>query len=84
MSDLFFEHIPDTTDRMIESVKKSMSDLVQGLPDNCTWDEVMYQVYVRQKIAAGLEDVAQGRVVPHDEVFEEIEDEPHRMDAHRN
>lgn len=56
---------------MAESVKQAMTALLDQLPDDCTWDDVMYQVYVRQKIEAGLEDVENNRVVPHEEVFEE-------------
>ncbi len=58
---------------MSNDVKQAMQELVERLPDECTWDEVMYQVYVRQKIEAGLEDIAQGRVLSHEEVFEELE-----------
>jgi predicted transcriptional regulator len=47
---------------------------VQGLPDDCTWDDVMYQIHVRQKIEAGLRAVEEGRTVPHEEVFAEFDD----------
>ena len=55
------------------SVKQQMIELAQQLPSNCTWDEVMYQVYVRQKIEAGLADAEAGRVIDHDEVFVEFD-----------
>lgn len=55
------------------TVKQSLLELAQTLPDNCTWDDVMYQVYVRQKIEAGLQDAQEGRLVSHDEVFKEFE-----------
>ncbi|MDP9119867.1 MAG: hypothetical protein M3O15_00595 [Acidobacteriota bacterium] len=32
-----------------------------------TWDEVMYEIYVRQKIADGEAAIALGRTVPHEE-----------------
>lgn len=56
----------------MRSVKDSVLELVRQLPDECTWDDVMYQIYVRQKIEAGLADLEQGRTVPHDEVFAEF------------
>jgi predicted transcriptional regulator len=58
---------------MTENVKQAMAELVERLSDDCTWDDVMYQVYVRQKIEAGLEDAENDRMVPHDEVFEEFQ-----------
>jgi predicted transcriptional regulator len=39
------------------------------LPTKCTWDEVLYQIYVRKQIEAGLQDETEGRMVPHDKVF---------------
>ncbi len=52
-------------------VKQAMLELAKNLPDECTWDDVMYQVYVRQKIEAGIKDADEGRVIPHEELFEE-------------
>jgi hypothetical protein len=68
---------------MIQSVKQSVLEIAQGLPDDCTWDEVMYEVYARQKIEAGLTDVARGRVVSHDEGFQEFANEPDQADPDR-
>jgi hypothetical protein len=56
---------------MPKNVKEAVTELVKQLPDDCTWDDVMYQIYVRQKIEAGLNDAANDRTVSHDEVFEE-------------
>jgi len=55
-------------------VKEAILELARNLPDECTWDDVMYQIYVRQKIEAGVRDADEGRVVPHEEVFQEWEE----------
>jgi predicted transcriptional regulator len=47
-------------------------ELAQQLPEDCTWDEVMYRIYVRQKIENGLREADDGDLVPHEEVFEEF------------
>jgi predicted transcriptional regulator len=52
----------------MSSIKEEVHRLADQLPDGATWDEVMYEVYVRQKIAAGEAAIANGRTVPHDEV----------------
>ncbi len=36
--------------------------LVDELPDNATWDDVMRKAYERQAIEAGLDDSEAGRV----------------------
>ena len=53
----------------MSSVKDSLRSIVDQLPDECTWDEVMDRIYVRQKIESGLADESAGRTVSHDEVF---------------
>jgi len=56
----------------MSTVKESLLEIARQLPDQCTWDEVMYQIYVRQKIDAGLRDLDEGRTIDHDAVFEEF------------
>jgi predicted transcriptional regulator len=55
----------------MSAIKEAVLEMVKSLPDECTWDDVMYRLYVRQKIEAGIKDADEGRVVPHDEVFKE-------------
>lgn len=50
------------------SIKKEAQRLVNDLPDNATWEDLMYRIYVRQAIEAGLKDSDAGRVVSVDEV----------------
>lgn len=51
-----------------ESAKEKALDLIQGLPPTSTWDDIMYEIYVRQKIEAGIAAADAGRVVDHAEV----------------
>ena len=56
---------------MAENIKQALTEMLQSLPDDCTWDDVMYRIYVRQKIADGLAAAKSGNVVDHNEVFAE-------------
>ena len=47
---------------------KSAHRMIDGLPDGATWDDVMYRVYVRQCIEAGVADADAGRVVDVEQV----------------
>ncbi len=49
-------------------IKSRVRDAIESLPDNATWDDVMYRLYVRQKIEAGLHDVESGNTLPVSEV----------------
>ena len=50
------------------SIKKEAQQLVNDLPENATWEDLMYRIYVRQAIEAGLRDSDARRVVSVDEV----------------
>ena len=43
-------------------------EAIDRLPDDATWDDVMYELYGRESIDAGLADVAAGRTIPQDQV----------------
>jgi hypothetical protein len=46
-------------------IKFAAARLVRDLPDSASWDDLMYQIYVRQKIEAGLTDLKAGRKYSH-------------------
>ena len=49
-------------------VREEAHKLIDALPEETSWDDLIYQMYVRKKIAKGIEAAEHGRVVPHDEV----------------
>ncbi|HMG76787.1 MAG TPA: hypothetical protein VK582_25155 [Pyrinomonadaceae bacterium] len=38
------------------NIKEEARRLVEALPDDSTWEDLMYRIYVRQAIEAGLAD----------------------------
>jgi hypothetical protein len=36
------------------NIKEEARRLIEKLPDNATWDDVMHEIYVRQAVEAGL------------------------------
>jgi len=52
----------------ILNVKQQAQSLIEKLPDNCTWDDIMQQVYVILAVEAGLADSQAGRVKSVEEV----------------
>lgn len=49
-------------------IKQETQRLLEKLPDNATWDDLMYQIYVRQTIEAGLKDSEVGQIIDVKEV----------------
>jgi predicted transcriptional regulator len=50
------------------TVKKQALEMMKKLPEKSTWDDIMYEIYVRKKIEAGIQAADEGKVVPHDAV----------------
>ena len=46
-----------------EPVKNAAKAILDTLPDNASWEDVQYHLYVRQQIDAGLDDEAAGRLI---------------------
>ncbi len=55
-------------DATSDDVKSAAHQLIDALPAGATWDDLMYRVYVRQCIDAGLDDVKNNRVVDVDDI----------------
>ena len=49
-------------------IKSKVNETLRSLPDDATWEDVMYRIYVRQKIENGLKDIAEGDTVSIAEV----------------
>lgn len=47
----------------LNDVKEEAQHLLEKLPENATWDDLMYRIYVRQAIEAGLSDSEAGRTI---------------------
>ena len=52
----------------VQNVKEEARRLVENLPEDVTWDDLMYRIYVRQAIEAGLADSDADRVVDVEDV----------------
>ena len=52
----------------VANVKHEAYRLVETLPENATWEDLMYQIYVRQAIEYGLKDSDIGKTIDVKEV----------------
>ncbi len=56
-----------------EPLKQEALDTIAKLPDDVGIDEIMYRLYILDKIRKGKEDVAKGRVTNAEDVSREID-----------
>ena len=50
------------------NIKEEARRLLDNLPEDLTWDDLMHEIYVRQSIEAGLEDAKAGKTIEVGEV----------------
>jgi len=48
--------------------KEEAKQLIDSLPDNSSWSDLMYEIYVRKEIETGLADIEAGRFKEHADV----------------
>lgn len=49
-------------------IKEEGKKLIDKLPDQVTWDDIMYEFYVKKKLAVALKAAEEGHVISHEEV----------------
>jgi len=52
----------------MEIIREKARKLVDSLPDEASWDDLMYEIYVRKKIEDGLIAADEERLISHEEV----------------
>ena len=55
-----------------KGIKSQALRIVRELPKSASWEDLMYQIYVRQKIEAGMADIKAGRVHSHAAIKKEF------------
>ena len=56
----------------MQTVKERVKAVVKKLPNDCSMDEVIYELYVADRIERGLEAMKQGRTISQNQLKREI------------
>ena len=54
------------------NVKEAAHQLIDHLPDNASWQDVVYEIVVRREIELGLSDSEAGRTTAVEDVMKEF------------
>lgn len=52
----------------MHSIKQAAHELIDHLPEQATWDDVMYTMYVRQKLERSLQVAQEGKVTSQEDM----------------
>jgi len=50
------------------NAKREALELIQQLPDDSSFEDIQYHLYVREKVERGLHDLKNRRILSHKEV----------------
>jgi predicted transcriptional regulator len=51
----------------MKTAKEEIKEMLDKLPDNTSFEEIQYHIYVQEKIEHGLNEVSEGRVISQEE-----------------
>lgn len=54
----------------MSTTKEEAMKLISRLPEEVTWDDIMYRLYVKRKIEEGIKAEQEGRTVTTEQVKE--------------
>lgn len=54
------------------TIKEQVIEMIRGLPDECSVDDIMAELYFRLKVDAGRRELDDGSGIPHPEVKERL------------
>ena len=57
---------------MPSTIKESAQQIIAGLPEDVTWDEIQYRLYLKEMIDEAEKEIAGGKGISHEEVEERL------------
>lgn len=58
---------------IMETLKKEAINAISKLPDSATIDEIMYRLYVIEKVRKGIEAIERGETISIEDLKKEIQ-----------
>ncbi|MBI5192293.1 MAG: hypothetical protein HZA08_02490 [Nitrospirae bacterium] len=55
-------------------IKEQIIELIKGLPEDATLEDLHYHLYVREKVGRGLQAIEDGNVVSQEEAERKVEE----------
>jgi hypothetical protein len=60
------------TERAVSTAKEEVRRILDRIPDDSSFEDIHYHIYVRQKIEAAFEDIRAGRTYSQEEAEQRI------------
>ncbi|MBN1663810.1 MAG: hypothetical protein JW943_09440 [Deltaproteobacteria bacterium] len=51
----------------MRTAKEEVREILDLIPDDVSFEDIQYHIYVREKIERGLKDIQEGRIISQEE-----------------
>jgi len=58
---------------MMSVLKDKAIEIIKKLPDNCSVDDIIYEVYFISQVIEGLKEANEGKLIEHKKIKSEID-----------
>ncbi|HTS76026.1 MAG TPA: hypothetical protein VMG40_07475 [Bryobacteraceae bacterium] len=55
------------------SAKEEVRRILEDLPDDASWEDIQYSIYVRERIERGRREADEGKVIDQEEIEKRME-----------
>ena len=52
----------------MSTAKEEVRKILELIPDDSSFEDIQYHIYVREKIERGLKDIEEGRILDQEEI----------------
>jgi len=52
----------------MSTAKEEVRKMLEQIPDDSSFEDIQYHIYVREKIEHGLKDIEEGRILDQEEI----------------
>lgn len=56
----------------MNTAKEEVRKMLERLPDDASFEDIQYHIYVREKIERGLKDIQEGNVLSQEDIEERM------------
>ncbi len=56
----------------MDTAKEEVRKMLERLPDDASFDDIQYHIYVREKIERGLKNIQDGHVLSQEDIKERM------------
>jgi hypothetical protein len=56
----------------MSNAKAQALDVVRGLPDDCTWEQIVERIALKAQLELGMAEIDAGKGIPHEQLKQEM------------